>query len=182
MPLSRCLHFSHELIVSFLLPTATLAHFSCVHFPLLLLSNCPTCCTIHHCRVYSRLGYFFFQLCGMFLSHITPIISPHFDQAIFTVLFTSFSAPPLASNNEPRHLNVFTVFTYFTELDSLVFFWTWHVGAYSVFPLLPLHLSSGNSTSVLLCSQMTWSSAHNNSFPISVCSTSMMSIMRSGRR
>ena len=39
------------------------------------------------------------------------IVSLHFDQAIFTLLFTYFSAPPLASNIEPRYLNVFTVFT-----------------------------------------------------------------------
>ena len=61
---------------------------------------------------------------------------------------------------------------------------------YSVFPLLTLspwdanvslHLSSCISTSPLLCSQMTRSSAnnitHGGSFPISACSTSM-SILR----
>ena len=33
---------------------------------------------------------------GMFLSHITPVVSLHFDQGIFIVLLASFSAPPLA--------------------------------------------------------------------------------------
>ena len=64
---------------------------------------------------------------------------------------------------------------------------------YSVFPLLTLspwdsnvslHLSSCISTSALLCSQMTRSSAnnipHGGSFPISACRTSMISIKRSG--
>ena len=55
-----------------------------------------------------------FNFVGMFLSHIAPVVSLHFDQAIFTLLFTSFSAPPLASNIEPRYLNVFTVFTSFS--------------------------------------------------------------------
>ena len=45
---------------------------------------------------------------GMFLSHITPVVSLHFDEAIFILLFTYFSASPLASNNEPRYLTVFT--------------------------------------------------------------------------
>ena len=91
------------------------AHFSCVQFPLLLLSNCPTFCTTHHGRFYSRVLYTLsFNFVGMFLSHITPVVSLHFDQAIFTLLFTSFSAPPLASNIEPRYLNVFTVFTSFS--------------------------------------------------------------------
>ena len=58
---SRCLHFSHDLVSSFLLPPQH-AHFSCVQFPLLLLSNCPTFCTIHHGRFYSRLVHFVFQL------------------------------------------------------------------------------------------------------------------------
>ena len=39
------------------------AHFSCVQFPLLLLSNCSTLCTIHYGRFYSRLVHFVFQLC-----------------------------------------------------------------------------------------------------------------------
>ena len=52
-----------------------------------------------------------FNFVGMFLSHITPVIYLHYDQAIFTLLFTSFSAPPLASNNEPKYLNVFTSFS-----------------------------------------------------------------------
>ena len=47
-----------------------------------------------------------------------------------------------------------------------------------------LHLSSCSSASALLCSQMTRSSAnnitHGGSFPISVCSTSMISIKSSG--
>ena len=47
-----------------------------------------------------------FNFVDMFLSHITPVASLHFDQAIFTLLFTSLSAPPLASNNDPMYLNV----------------------------------------------------------------------------
>ena len=39
------------------------AHFSCVQFPLLLLSNFPTFCTIHHGRFYRRLVHFVFQRC-----------------------------------------------------------------------------------------------------------------------
>ena len=33
---------------------------------------------------------------GMFLSHVTPVVSLHFDQDHFIVLLASFSAPPLA--------------------------------------------------------------------------------------
>ena len=38
VPLSRCLECSHDLVSSFLLPTAT--HFSCVQFHFFLLCNC----------------------------------------------------------------------------------------------------------------------------------------------
>ena len=38
------------------------AHLSCVQFPL-ILSNCPTFCSIHHGRFYNRLVHFVFQLC-----------------------------------------------------------------------------------------------------------------------
>ena len=54
---------------SFVFPLAHLssqhAHFSCEQFPLLLLSTCPTFCTIgpHYGRFYSRLVHFVFQLC-----------------------------------------------------------------------------------------------------------------------
>ena len=50
-----------------------------------------------------------FNFVRMFLFHITPVVSVHFDQAIFTY----FSTPPLASNNEPRYLKVFTFFILF---------------------------------------------------------------------
>ena len=67
---------------------------------LLLFCNCPTFCMIIHDLIHSHPVHFFFQLCWyMSLSHITPVVSLHFDQAIFILLFTSFSAPPLASNN-----------------------------------------------------------------------------------
>ena len=57
VPLSRCLHFSNDLVLSFLLPTATCAFQLCaISSP--LLSNCPTFCSIHHGRVYSRLVHF----------------------------------------------------------------------------------------------------------------------------
>ena len=55
--------FPHGLVSSFLLPTAACAFQLCATFPLLLLSNCPTICTIHHGRFYSRLVHFVFQLC-----------------------------------------------------------------------------------------------------------------------
>ena len=96
VPLSRGLHFSHDLIWSFLLPTTACA------FQLCAISSPPS--FVLSCLVLSC----------MFLSQITPVVSLHFDQAIFTMLFTSFSAPPLASNIEPRYLNVLTVFTAFS--------------------------------------------------------------------
>ena len=84
VPLSRCLHFSHDLAESFLLPTATCA----------------------------------FQLCAISSS----------------CLFTSFLARPLPSNNEPRYFKHFHCLHFlFLNVDSLVFFWAWHV-----FPLLTL--------------------------------------------
>ena len=89
------------------------AHFSCVQFPLFFL-------TAQHAAPYTMAGFIAvlytlsFNFVGMFLSHITPVVSLHFDQAIYTLLFTSFSAPPFASNMEPRYLNVFTVFTSFS--------------------------------------------------------------------
>ena len=76
--------------------------------------------TAQHPSPYTMAGFIAvlynlsFNFVGMFLSRITPVVSLHFDQAIFTLLCTSFSAPPLASNNEPRYLNVFTVFTPFS--------------------------------------------------------------------
>ena len=71
--------------------------------------------TAQHSAPYAMAGFIAvlytlsFNFVGMFLSHITPVVSLHFDQAIFTLLFTYFSAPPLALNIEPRYLNVFTV-------------------------------------------------------------------------
>ena len=61
-------------------------------------------CSIHHGRFYSRLVHFVFQLCWYVPVAHHPSSSLHFDQAIFTLLFTSFSAPPLALNIEPRYL------------------------------------------------------------------------------
>ena len=61
--LSRCLHFSHELQFRLSSFPPQHAHFICVQFPLLLLSNCPTFCTIHHGWLYSLLVNFVFQLC-----------------------------------------------------------------------------------------------------------------------
>ena len=111
MPPSRCLHFSHGLIAS---------------FQLCAISSLPSLCTIHHCRCYSHLVHVVFQLCWYVLVAHYPSIF-RFDQAIFTLLLTSFSAPPLASNNEPRYVNVFTVHFFFLNVDSFVFLWTWHV-------------------------------------------------------
>ena len=74
------------------------AHFICAQFPLLLLST-------EHSASYTMAGFIAllyilsFNCVGMFLSHTTPVVSLHFDQAIFTLLLTSFSALPLASNN-----------------------------------------------------------------------------------
>ena len=51
---------------------------------------------------------------GMFLSHITPVVSLHFDQTIFTLLFTYFSAHPLASNNtHVRKIYIFFIYKLF---------------------------------------------------------------------
>ena len=53
--------------------------------------------TAQHSDPYTMAGFIAvlytlsFNLVGMFLSHITPVVSLHFDQAIFTLLFTSFS-------------------------------------------------------------------------------------------
>ena len=89
------------------------AHFRCVEFPI-LLSNSPHSAVVRHGRFYSRLvhfvyqlcrtctlclstvSHFVYQLCLSTVSHITPVVSLHFDQGIFIVLLASFSAPPLA--------------------------------------------------------------------------------------
>ena len=89
--------------------------------------------TAQHSALYTMAGFIavlytlYFNFFGMFLSHIAPVVSLHFDQAICTMLFTSFSAPPLASNNVPSYVNIFTVFIFFLNVDSFVFFWAWHV-------------------------------------------------------
>ena len=56
MTLSRCLQFSHDQIFSFLLSTAK-CKFQSVQFPL-LLSNCPTFCSIHHDRFHRNILHF----------------------------------------------------------------------------------------------------------------------------
>ena len=63
---------------------------------------------------FSRCVHFVFQLCW-YVPVAHSVVSLHCDQAIFTLLFTSFSAPPLASNYESRYLKVFTVFTSFSN-------------------------------------------------------------------
>ena len=118
------------------------AHFSCVQFPLLLPSNCPTSFTIHHGRFYSRLVHFVFQVCWYVPVAHHPVVSLHFDQAIFTLLFTSFSA----SNNLPRYCIRF----FFLNVDSLVFFWAWHAHWF----FLCLHFSPGNSNVSLSISRL----------------------------
>ena len=66
-----------------------------MQFPLLFFL------TGHHFAPYTMAGFIAvlytlsFNFVGMFLSHITPVVSIHFDQAIFTLLYTSFSAPQL---------------------------------------------------------------------------------------
>ena len=76
--------------------------------------------TAQHSAPYTMAGFIAvlyslsFNFVGMFLSHITPVVSLHFDQAIFPLLLTSFSAPPLASNIETRYFNLFTLFTSFS--------------------------------------------------------------------
>ena len=53
--------------------------------------------TAQHSAPYTMAGFIAvlytlsFNFVGTFLSHITPVVSLHFDQAIFTLLFTSFS-------------------------------------------------------------------------------------------
>ena len=65
---------------------------------------CSFFLTAQHSAPYTMAGFIAvlynlsFNFVGMFLSHFTPLVSLHFDQAIFTLLFISFSAPPLASN------------------------------------------------------------------------------------
>ena len=131
MPLSRCLHFSHDIGSPFLLPTAACALQLCA-YPLFLLSNCPKFCTIHHGRFYSRRVHFVFQLCWYVpvAHHPNSFLSSTFDQAIFPVLFTSFWAPSLTLNNEPIYLNCLHFF--FLNVDRLIFFWAWHVFCFSV--------------------------------------------------
>ena len=64
---SRCLHFSHGLVLSFLFKSYQHAHlFQLCNF----LSFCPPFCLS-------------FNFVGMFLPHITPVVSLHFDQVIF---------------------------------------------------------------------------------------------------
>ena len=107
MPLSRCLHFSHGL-VSLVFP---LAHRS-MRISVVCNFLSSFFLTAQHSAPYTMAGFIAvlytlsFNFVGMFLLHITPVVSLHFDQAIFTLLFTSFSAPPLASNIEPRYLNI----------------------------------------------------------------------------
>ena len=61
----------------------------------------------------------------MILSHIPPVVSLHFDQAIFILLFSSFSSPLLASNKVIESFHCLHLF--FLNVSSLVFFWAWHV-------------------------------------------------------
>ena len=101
--------------------------------------------TTQHSAPYTIAGFisvlytFYFNFVGIFMSNVNPVVSLHFDQAIFTLLFTPLSAPPLSSNNEPKYLDMFTVCTSFVLIVViLVLFWAWHVGAYSVFLCLLL--------------------------------------------
>ena len=60
--------------------------------------------TAQHSAPYTMAGFIAvlyilsFNFVGMFLSHITPVVSLHFDQAIFTLLFTSFSSIVIVIN------------------------------------------------------------------------------------
>ena len=112
--LSICIHFPHDLVLSFLLYTPPqLAHFNCVQFPLLLLSNCPKFCNIHRGRLYSILAHFVsFNFVGMFLLHNPPL----WPANCYSVAYTFLSTPPLEWNNEPTYLTVFTVFTSFSRM------------------------------------------------------------------
>ena len=62
----------------------------------------PFCLTAQHSAPYTMAGFIAvlynssFNFVGTSLSHITPVVSLHFDQAIFPLLFTSFSAPPFS--------------------------------------------------------------------------------------
>ena len=75
--------------------------------------------TAQHSAPYTMTGFIAvlytlsFNFVGMFLSHITPVVSLHVDQAIFTLWFKYFSAPPLESHNEPD--------TWICSLCSLLF-------------------------------------------------------------
>ena len=72
------------------------AHFRCVEFPI-LLSNSPHSAAVRHDRFYFIFLYTLsINFVGIFLSHITPVVSLHFDQGICIVLLPSFSALPLA--------------------------------------------------------------------------------------
>ena len=103
------------------------ANFSCEQLPLLLLSSCPTFCFVHHGRFCTRRVHFvYINFVGMFF--VTPVVSIHFDQASFILLFTSFSAPPFASNNESMQIleslqcrHIFSL-----SVDGLIFVWAWH--------------------------------------------------------
>ena len=78
------------------------AYFSCVQFPL-LLSNCPIFCSVHHVPkkepFIAVLYTLSFNFVGMFMSHITPIVSLQFDHTIlFWYLVNNYVFLPWKDN------------------------------------------------------------------------------------
>ena len=103
------------------------AHFSHVQFPL-LLSNCPTFCSIHHGRFYSRLVHFVFQLCwyGPVAHHpssFLPLWPGNLYSVVYIILGSSVGIEHWAQILERFHCLYF----FFLNVDSLVFFWAWHI-------------------------------------------------------
>ena len=135
VPLSRCIHISHHTWSSLIFPLA----YRSMRISIVCNFLSSFFLTAQHPAPYTMAGFIVllytlsFNFVGMFLSHITPVVSLHFDQAIFTLLFTSFSAPLLASNNEPRYFQerFHWIHFIFLNVDSLVFFWAWHAHCFS---------------------------------------------------
>ena len=83
-----------------------LSHLAHRNMRLLVMYNCPSpfFLTAQQSDPYTIAGFIAvlytvsFNFVGMLLSHITPVVSPHVDQA----------------NNAPRNLNVFTIVTSFS--------------------------------------------------------------------
>ena len=98
-----------------------------------------------------------YTLMVMFLSHITPVVSLHFEQAFIYDVVYIFLGSSVCTKQGAQILERFhCLHFFFLNVDIFVFFWD---GIYYIFPLLTLspwdsnvslYLYIRNSTSALL--------------------------------